>query len=142
MSAGPGLETLVNSAAARRADARVLLFPNEQSSMSADLLKRAGDNFKRIHATIDPRGTVTPHALQFFSAEGRRIASQNAAGKLDLSVKYASDDKRWVGSIFALNVTDQHIKSNVIVVSALIGSLALGQYQPPRQVGASIGYHY
>lgn len=125
-----GIETLVNSAAARRADARVLLFPNEQSLMSADLLKRAEDNFKRIHETIGPRGTVTPHALQFFSAEGRRVASQNAARVftksdelsqysdviVDISGMPRSIFFPLVGSLLFLLDRDSAIHTNLFVV--------------------------
>ena len=78
----------------------------------------------------------------YFSEFNLPISSQNAAGKLDLFVAYRSLDQRWSASVFALNVTDEQIRSNVLVVSALLGSLALAQYQPARQVGVSLGYHF
>ncbi|WP_374414463.1 TonB-dependent receptor [Novosphingobium colocasiae] len=78
----------------------------------------------------------------YFSEFNIPVSSQSAAGKLNLSLNYESDDKRITASLFAKNITNKQVKSNVIVVSALIGSLALGQYQPPRQIGASFGYHF
>lgn len=78
----------------------------------------------------------------YFSEFNIPVSSQAASGKLNLSLNYESEDRRITASLFAKNVTNKQVKSNVIVVSALIGSLALSQYQPPRQIGASIGYHF
>jgi iron complex outermembrane receptor protein len=95
-----------------------------------------------------PSGTVTPGLRYdwkdkiYFSEFNIPISSQGAAGKLDLFVNYKSTGGRWTASLFALNVTDEEIKSNVTVVSSVVASLALGQYQPGRQVGVSIGYHF
>lgn len=78
----------------------------------------------------------------YFSEFNIPVSSQAAAGKLNLSLNYESEDRRITASLFAKNITNEQVKSNVIVVSALIGSLALSQYQPPRQIGASFGYHF
>ncbi len=78
----------------------------------------------------------------YFSEFNIPISSQEAVGTLDLSLRYTSGDGRWTASLFALNATDEQVKSNVLVVSALIGSLALGQYEPGRQIGASLGFRY
>ncbi len=78
----------------------------------------------------------------YFSEFNTPISAQGAVGKLDLSLNYKSSDQRWTASLFARNATDEQVKANVTVVSALLGSLALAQYQPGRQVGASIGYHF
>lgn len=93
-------------------------------------------------------GTVTPglrfdwKSKVYFSEFNIPISSQDAAGKLDLFVNYKSRDARWTAGVFALNVTDEQIKSNVTVVSTGLASMALGQYQPGRQVGVAIGYHF
>ncbi|QDC39699.1 hypothetical protein [Sphingobium fuliginis] len=63
-------------------------------------------------------------------------------GKLNLFLNYESDNGRLTGSLFVKNVTNEQVKGNVIVVSSIIGSLALGQYQPGRQAGMSVGYHF
>ena len=78
----------------------------------------------------------------YFSEFNVPISSQDARGKLDLTLKYRDEGGRWTASLFALNVTDAKIKNNTLVVSALLGSLALGSLQPGRQVGASVGYHF
>jgi len=77
-----------------------------------------------------------------FSEFSLPVSAQKAIGKLDLSLRYKSDDKHWTASIFALNVTNEQVKQNAVVVSALIGSLAVTQYQPARQIGASLGYNF
>lgn len=93
-------------------------------------------------------GTVTLGAKYnwksrvYFSEFSVPVSAQKAIGKLDLSLNYKSEDKRWSASIYALNVTNEQVKQNVVIVSALIGSIAVTQYQPARQIGASIGYHF
>lgn len=79
---------------------------------------------------------------QYFSEFNIPVSSQDAVGTLDLSLKYTTTDDRWTANIYALNVTDETIATNVIVVSSLIGSLGLAQYEPGRQIGASIGYRF
>ncbi len=94
------------------------------------------------------RGTLTYGARYdwksklYFSEFNIPVSSQDAVGKLDLHLRYASSDKRWSASVFALNVTDEAIRNNVLVYSALLGSRAMAQYSPGRQVGVSLGYHF
>lgn len=94
------------------------------------------------------RGRLSPgvrfdwKSTLYFSEFNIPISSQNSVGKLNLYLNYESADRRWIAGLYALNVTGRQIRSNVLVVSALLGSLALAQYQPDRQVGASIGYHF
>lgn len=93
-------------------------------------------------------GTLTPSVRYnwksriSFTEFNIPIASQGPVGKLDLSLNFKSAGGRWTGSLFAMNVTDKQVRSNVTVVSEGVGSLALAKYQPGRQVGLSIGYHY
>ncbi|MEI9996985.1 MAG: TonB-dependent receptor [Rhizomicrobium sp.] len=97
---------------------------------------------------ISVPGTVTLSARYdwksrlFFDPFNLPVSSQGPAGKLDLSINYASEDDRWTASVFALNATDAVIKNHVIVVSALLGSLALGGLDPGREIGISAGYHF
>ncbi len=79
---------------------------------------------------------------QYFSEFNIPISSQKSVGTTDLSLNFVSESGRWNASVFALNVTDETIKSNVLVVSALLGSLTLAQYQPGRQFGISFGFDY
>ena len=78
----------------------------------------------------------------YFSEFNIPIASQNAVGKLDLLLNFKSQGQHWTAGLFALNATDVQVKGNVVVVSSLLGSLALATYQPGRQVGVSLGYHF
>lgn len=93
-------------------------------------------------------GTVTLGARYdwkskvYFSEFNIPISSQKAIGKVDLSINYKTDDGRWTASVFAINATNEQVKSNVLIVSALLGSLGVTWYQPSRQFGASIGYHF
>lgn len=78
----------------------------------------------------------------YFTEFNLPISSQKSVGKLNLFLNYESENGRLTGSLFVKNVTDEQVRGNVIVVSSIIGSLALGQYQPGRQVGMSVGYHF
>ncbi|MBP7335287.1 TonB-dependent receptor [Niveispirillum sp.] len=93
-------------------------------------------------------GVITPSVRYdwksrvYFTEFNIPISSQKAVGKLNLFLNYQDDDGRFTASLFAKNVTNEQVKGNVIVVSSLIGSLALSQYQPARQIGASLGYRF
>ncbi len=93
-------------------------------------------------------GTITPGARfdwksrMYFSEFNTSISSQKAVGQLDLSLNYLSSDKRWTGSVFARNVTNEQIINNVLIVSAGLGSLADANYRPARQLGVSVGYRF
>lgn len=78
----------------------------------------------------------------YFSEFNTPISAQEDVGKLDLNAIYATDDGRWTFSVFALNVTDEQVKSNVLIVSALLGSVAVTQYQPARQIGVSMSHRF
>lgn len=99
-------------------------------------LRLAHDDILTLGARLDWK------AHYYFQSFNLPITEQPGAAKLDLSVRYRSSDERWTASVYALNVTDKRTKTFVNVVSALIGSLALGQYGPGRQLGVSVGYRY
>lgn len=92
--------------------------------------------------TITLGGKVEYKSKQYFTAFNIPVVGDGAHTKFDLSVRYKSDNGRWNASIFALNVGDVRTRSYGTVVSALIGSLAIGQYNPGRQIGVSFGYKY
>lgn len=78
----------------------------------------------------------------YFSEFNLPLASQPSKATLDLSLSWTSADKKMTASLFGKNVTDEKILGNVTVVSALLGSAALGSLQPGREVGVSLGYHF
>jgi iron complex outermembrane receptor protein len=78
----------------------------------------------------------------YFSEFNLPIAAQKPAGTLDLAANYVSQNQRWSGGLFARNVTNESIRSQAYVISAILGSLAIGQVAPGRQIGVSIGYRF
>ena len=78
----------------------------------------------------------------YFSEFNIPVSSQDAVGKLDINLRYTTADGHWTASLFALNATDETIRTNTLVYSALLGSRAMAQYAPGRQVGMSIGYRF
>jgi len=137
-------------------DARFDQFMTEDSARPAlgglDLKGNRLPQAPRFNASLGayyearvPSGTVTLGARfdwkskLYFSEFNIPVSSQGAAGKLDLSVLYEDAAGRWTASLFATNVTDEKIKSNTLVVSAVLGSLSLAVLQPGRQVGVALG---
>ncbi|MBI1198992.1 MAG: TonB-dependent receptor [Phenylobacterium sp.] len=78
----------------------------------------------------------------YFSEFNIPVSSQGAIGKLNLSLRYEDSERPWYVNLFATNVTDVSIKSNVIVYSAVLGSPAMAVLEPGRQIGVTIGYKY
>jgi len=78
----------------------------------------------------------------YFSEFNTDISAQDDTGKLDLTATYSTDDGRWSFGVYALNATNEQIKSNVLIVSALLGSVAVTQYQPSRQIGVSMSHRF
>lgn len=97
---------------------------------------------------LDVQGALTASAEYtwksrvYFSEFNLSIASQDLVGRLNLAVVYESDDGNWSIGAYARNVTDETVKTNVSVVSALLGSLALARLEPGREFGVSfrVGY--
>lgn len=100
------------------------------------------EDFEGFNGTITPGARVDVKSRTYFSEFNIPVSSQGSNARLNLYVNYRSADRRWTGSLFALNATNRLVRANVVVVSAVLGSLAVTQYQPGRQVGVSIGYHF
>jgi iron complex outermembrane recepter protein len=90
--------------------------------------------------TLTFGGRVDYKSRVFFSEFNIPISAQDSSAKADLSFRYHSADTRWTASLFATNVTNATTKSNVLITSALLGSVAVAEVLPGRQLGASIGY--
>ena len=78
----------------------------------------------------------------YFNEFNLPIAAQGAAGKGYADLRYTSANARWSAGLYARNITNQAIRNNVTVVSAVLGSLALATLQPGREVGVSLGFHF
>ena len=74
----------------------------------------------------------------FFSEFNLPVASNEAVGRLDLTLDLTSADETWTLGVFAKNVTDEHVRGATLVVSSLLGSAALALYEPGRSVGISV----
>lgn len=71
----------------------------------------------------------------FFNEFNLPVASQKPVGRLDLSLGFKTDDDKWRAAIFATNVTDETVFNDVVVVSDILASSALGKLSPGRQIG-------
>lgn len=73
----------------------------------------------------------------FFSEFNLPVASNEAIGRLDLSLDLVPPGEHWTVGLFARNVTDERVRGATLVVSSLLGSAALALYEPGRSVGVS-----
>jgi iron complex outermembrane receptor protein len=78
----------------------------------------------------------------YFSEFNIPISSQGAVGRLNLSLNYQGPDQRWSVGAYARNVTNAAVKNDVLVISALVDSLAFARLDPGREVGVSFHYKY
>jgi iron complex outermembrane recepter protein len=78
----------------------------------------------------------------YFSEFNLPVSSQRAAGTFNLNVNYSDPGGHWQAGLYARNITDEKILGNVLVVSALLGSQALGELNPGREVGFTYRYRY
>ena len=93
---------------------------------------------------LDMPGSVTADAAYdwksrtYYSEFNLGVASQPAVGILKLDLNYLSEDGAWAAGLYAHNLTDERVYGNVLVVSALLGSLALGELDPGREIGLTL----
>lgn len=78
----------------------------------------------------------------YFSEFNLPVASNDAVGRLDLSIDLVSPDENWEIGVFARNATDEHVRGATLVVSSLLGSAALALYEPGRSAGISLRRHF
>jgi iron complex outermembrane receptor protein len=78
----------------------------------------------------------------YFSEFNLPLVSQGPVSKLNLTLIYQSPDQRWSVGAYARNVTDATVKNDVLVISAVVDSLAFARLDPGREVGLSFHYKY
>ncbi len=78
----------------------------------------------------------------YFSEFNIPVASNDAVGRVDLSVNLVSPGEDWEFSVFARNATDERVRGATLVVSSLLGSAALALYEPGRSAGVSLRRHF
>ena len=97
---------------------------------------------------IDMPGVVTFNtdynwrSKLYFNEFNLNIASQKANGRLNMNLMYRNDANTLSFGVFARNLTDETVKASDIVVSSLLGSLSLAEYQPGREIGVSLHLSY
>ena len=101
--------------------------------------------FQDVHTNVGVftiGGRYDWKARNYFTEFNLPVASQAPVGKADLSIKYRSVDGHFNASAYVLNVSDEKIRSNVLVVSAILGSIGLASLNPGRQIGFSFGFDF
>ncbi|HWF01391.1 MAG TPA: TonB-dependent receptor, partial [Caulobacteraceae bacterium] len=81
-------------------------------------------------------------ATTYFSEFNLPISSQAPVGRVNLTLIYQSPDQRWSVGAYARNVANAAVVNNVLVISALVDSLAFARLDPGREVGLSFHYKY
>ena len=87
--------------------------------------------------TLTSSAEYTWKSRLYYNEFNLPIASQDSVGRINLSLVYDNPDGTWSVGAYARNVTDETVRSNVTVVSALLGSLAIGTLEPGREIGLS-----
>jgi iron complex outermembrane receptor protein len=97
---------------------------------------------------IDIPGTLTLGGRYYwkdklyFSQYNVAVASQGAVGRGDINLDYVSADKAWRAGFFVRNIADARVVNDVLVISAILNSAALGRHDPGREIGISLRRHF
>ena len=78
----------------------------------------------------------------YFTEFNEERISQDAAGIWDLSLRYEDAAEKWRFTLFAKNLTDEDIASNIFVAAAATGYAINGGWKPPRTYGVTLGYRF
>jgi iron complex outermembrane receptor protein len=96
----------------------------------------------RLPGDLNLDGSYDWKSRVYFSEFNLPVSSQRAAGTFNLNVNYSDAGGHWQAGLYARNITDEKIIGNVLVVSALLGSQALGELNPGRELGFTFRYSY
>ena len=112
--------------------------PEHSATFAAEYLWRMPSNL----GALIPRIQYTVSSSIYFTAANRPEDEQPWFGKLQVRMRWESDDARlWVEG-FGDNLTDQDVRSTQSVGSSLLGRPILGAFEPPRTWGIRIGASY
>ena len=112
--------------------------PEHSATLAADYLWRLPSGF----GALIPRIQYTVSSAIYFTAANRPEDEQPWFGKLQVRMRWESDDANLFVEGFADNLTDQDVRSTQSVGSSLLGRPVLGAYEPPRTWGVRIGASY
>ncbi len=96
----------------------------------------------RVAGDLSLAGAYDWKSRVYFSEFNLPVSSQRADGVFNLNINYSDAGGHWQAGLYARNITDEKILGNVLVVSALLGSQALGELNPGREIGLSFRYRY
>ncbi|MEE3328133.1 MAG: TonB-dependent receptor, partial [Myxococcota bacterium] len=112
--------------------------PEHSATFAAEYLWRMPSSL----GALIPRIQYTVSSSIYFTAANRPEDEQPWFGKLQVRMRWESDDARLFLEGFGDNLTDQDVRSTQSVGSALLGRPVLGAYEPPRTWGIRIGASY
>jgi iron complex outermembrane recepter protein len=87
---------------------------------------------------VTPGGRYYWQDTEYFSEFNLPLVSQRAVGRVDISADLLTTDEKWRVSLFARNLTNEVVRSDVLVVATTLGSPALATLEPGRFVGVSV----
>lgn len=70
------------------------------------------------------------------------LRSQKAYGLLDVALAWQSPSARWRTYVFVDNLTDERVIQSMNIVSPLLGTARVVDYQPPRTFGVGVEIHF
>jgi len=78
--------------------------------------------------------------VTYFSAFNLPVVSQPSVGKVNATLTYESQDRRWAAGLYGRNLTDAVTIAAANAGSAILGSIVTGQLDPGREVGLFLHY--
>ena len=112
--------------------------PEHSATLAADYLWRLPSGL----GVLIPRVQYTISSSIYFTAANRPEDEQPWFGKLQVRMRWESDDANVFVEGFGDNLTNQDVRSTQSVGSGLLGRPILGAFEPPRTWGIRIGASY
>ncbi|MAI24671.1 MAG: hypothetical protein CMN75_01445 [Spirochaeta sp.] len=112
--------------------------PEHSATLAADYLWRLPSGL----GVLSPRVQYTISSSIYFTAANRPEDEQPWFGKLQVRMRWESDDANVFVEGFGDNLTNQDVRSTQSVGSGLLGRPILGAFEPPRTWGIRIGASY
>ena len=78
----------------------------------------------------------------YFTAYNRERDSQDSYHKTDARLAFNSADGSWYVALSAKNLEDDEIASQIQLASPQLGGIDAAQWQAPRTVDLTVGYHF
>jgi len=112
--------------------------PEHTATLAAEYLW----NLKSGFGNLIPRIEYTVSSEIYFSASNRPETLEPWFGKLQVRMRWESDDGDLFVEGFGENLTDVDVRSTRSVGSSLLGYPVYGAYEPPRTWGIRVGGSY